>query len=228
MARSGEVVSHWHHSVESFSVSPLEFYEAVKAELEANKAPVRFDRVEWSEGGIHTAKRTYLRVEFNRFMFEICAAPFGTSFFFSWWLTKRTSSLAAALGCLTLLAMPLVFLILIMLLGVTKGLLLFLVLAGAAFFGVHSAVADGSLAVEDSILAVPVVGPLYQRYFRPVTYYSIDSQIMFQDVVHGAVLKVIEGLLSAKGARALSPEQTKPRTRDVLGAYSHANPFLAF
>ena len=70
--------------------------------------------------------------------------------------------------------------------------------------------------MEDAILAIPVWGPLYDRFLKPVTYFSVDSQIMFEEAVHGTVLKVIEGLLAAKGARALTSQQAKPQTRDVL------------
>lgn len=33
-----------------------------------------------------SAKREYLRVRRKEHLFDVCAAPFGTGFFFSWWL----------------------------------------------------------------------------------------------------------------------------------------------
>lgn len=41
------------------------------------------ERVEFSEGGLLSAKRTYLRMTRERLVFDICAAPFGTAYFFS-------------------------------------------------------------------------------------------------------------------------------------------------
>jgi hypothetical protein len=55
VAKSAEVISHWHHSAEAFQTSALEFYNAVRAELEAAKAPVKFEQVEWSEFGFLSA-----------------------------------------------------------------------------------------------------------------------------------------------------------------------------
>ena len=89
LAKSAEIISHWHFHAEDFNASSLEFYDVVKKGLEAIEAPVRFDSIVWNEAGILSAKRAYLRVEFNRLTFDVCAAPFGKSFFFSWWLSKR-------------------------------------------------------------------------------------------------------------------------------------------
>jgi hypothetical protein len=77
-------------------------------------------------------------------------------------------------------------------------------------------IAQGASGIEDAIIALPYIGPLYKRFFMPVTYFSVDSRIMFEEAVHGTVLKVVEGLLSAKGARALSADQTKATSRDPL------------
>src|SRR2546425_2752428 len=45
-------------------------------------------KVEWSEGGIFSAKREYLRIERKELIFDICGAPFGRGFFVSWWLAR--------------------------------------------------------------------------------------------------------------------------------------------
>jgi len=64
-------------------------------------------------------------------------------------------------------------------------------------------VRDGQLGTEaeDIVLAIPFFGTLYERIFKPSTYYKADTTLMFQSVVHAAVLEVVEQLLSAKGAR---------------------------
>src|SRR5437868_1494501 len=88
MSKPVEVVSHWHHSTEDFNTSAVEFYGAVEAQLTEQKAPVKFSKTSWAEGGFFSAKREYLRIEFNELSFELCAAPFGQNYFFSWWLTQ--------------------------------------------------------------------------------------------------------------------------------------------
>lgn len=216
MAKSAEIISHWHHHVEDFNTSSLEFYAAVRAELEEMQAPVKFDTVEWAEGGITSAKRTYLRVEHNRLTFDVCAAPFGKSFFFSWWLSKRAPDLVALYGCLTLIALPIVFALAVSTVGFFKGVILFLLLLGVAWWILSRMIGSGAPLLEDTLMAMSFVGPFYVMFFRPVTYYAVDSRIMFEQSVHETVLKVIEGLLAAKGARVLTAEQRKATSKDAL------------
>jgi len=60
-------------------------------------APGRFpttpvSRIDWREGGMLTARPEYLRIRRGKLAFDICAAPFGTGFFFSWWLAELPPS----------------------------------------------------------------------------------------------------------------------------------------
>ncbi len=71
MAGSVEVISHWHHSIEEFNTSALELYRAVEEALREKEAPgVRLERVDWTEGGLLSAKREYLRISHGRFFFR--------------------------------------------------------------------------------------------------------------------------------------------------------------
>ena len=216
MSTSAEVISHWHHRAEDFSTSALDFYAAVKRELQAIEAPVRFDNVEWSERGLFSAKRSYLRIEHNRLTFDVCAAPFGRSFFFSWWLAKRAPDRAALYGCLTLIALPIVLLIALATAGFLKGLLIFVGVMAAGWWLLQSQIRAGATGIEDAILAMPYAGIAYQLFVRPVTYYAVDTRIMFEQTVHETVLKVVEALLAAKGAKALTAEERKPSKEPTL------------
>ena len=44
--------------------------------------------------------------------------------------------------------------------------------------------------------------------------HKVDTTLMFQSVVHTAVLEVVEQLLSAKGARPLTELERKPIMRE--------------
>ncbi len=82
--KTPEVLSYWHELVENFHTSPQDFYAAVEKSLQERKVPgLDASRVEFAEGGLLSAKREYLRLTRERLVFDICAAPFGTSFFFS-------------------------------------------------------------------------------------------------------------------------------------------------
>src|SRR4051812_24058891 len=65
MARPGEVISHWHHFVEDFSTSTLDFYKGIEETLTAKDAPVRPQRIDWAESGVFSAKREYLRATYG-------------------------------------------------------------------------------------------------------------------------------------------------------------------
>lgn len=89
MTQPLNISSHWHHSVENLNASTVDFYKEVAKVVQAKKAPVKIATVEWRERGIFSTKRQYLRVSYQQYVFDICAAPFGNDFFWSWWLGTK-------------------------------------------------------------------------------------------------------------------------------------------
>ena len=94
-----EILSHWSHLIDGLEgQSSDEFYTKLEAGITARKMPdVRCSRVSHFEGGMFSASRIYLRVTYKEHIFDVCAAPFGTGFFISWWLVNEP-------GCLTALS----------------------------------------------------------------------------------------------------------------------------
>ncbi len=83
------VISHWDQLIENFQASSQDFYRAFEAATEARAVPeIRALRVEHKEGGLASANREYLRLHRGKHAFDICAAPYGTGFFVSWWFTE--------------------------------------------------------------------------------------------------------------------------------------------
>ena len=151
MPRSAEVISHWHHTLENFNTSALDFYRSVEGSLSARQAPnVRIERVDWSESGILSAKREYLRISYGRFSFDLCAAPFGKDYFFSWWLVKRQPDAALLYGCLGLMAIPILLLSLIQMAGFIGGLIAFMFALALGFAVMVNSARSGSGIVEDA------------------------------------------------------------------------------
>lgn len=210
-ASTSGVISHWYHLVENFNTSGLDFYAAVETAVKARQVPdLEISRVEWSEGGVLSAKREYLRVQRGKLAFDICAAPFGTGFFFSWWLAE----LGPSYGLLYLVGLVLlVFIVLglfITWFGFFLGSLLWLLLVPLALWALGSMVRSGQFLNDDIVLAIPIIGPLYERVFRPNTYYKMDTALMFQEMVRLAVNECVDALTSANGIRALSDMERKP------------------
>ena len=220
MARGGTVVSHWHALIDGFNTSSLEFYKAVEEAVRAREVPeVSFGRVEFKEGGFASAKREYLRIERGNVAFDICAAPYGNSFFFSWWLSKLGPAhpflylLGFFFACFfvpPLLAYPFrdscgyILVLPLMLVAVIVGLA---ILARKEVFG-----------PEEFILAIPIIGWFYEKIFNPITYYSLDTALMYQESIRRAVNEVIDGLLTDQGWQALSKEEKQPTIRDLVQA----------
>src|SRR5262249_55616929 len=98
------VLGHWSTMVEGLQASPLEFYSAVEAAVFRRAIPgAAMERIEYKEGGIFSALRTYLRVQRHRDVFDVCGAPFGNGFFFSSWLADVKPTLNPGLAILAVL-----------------------------------------------------------------------------------------------------------------------------
>ena len=87
MKRDDAILSNWHVLIDNYSTSGLEFFERVEAAVKERQVPqVSFSRKDFRESGILSDKRTYLRLRRSNLAFDIGAAPYGTGYFFSWWL----------------------------------------------------------------------------------------------------------------------------------------------
>lgn len=90
--------SHWLHDFPDLKFSAMEFYNEVEATLKAREIPgAKASRINLNQTGIFSAKREYLRVVNGEMTFDICAAPYGTGFFISWWYGERVGTLRSFL-----------------------------------------------------------------------------------------------------------------------------------
>jgi len=217
----GNIFSHWHKPYDGFQTSALEFYAAVQSALEQRQIPeISSSRVAWREGGLGTAKREYLRVSRNEMAFDICAAPLGTGYFFSWWL----GSPGARLIHWVILAIATFIFFSIVVTpafdeqtggGVVR-VLLFLILL-APFYRIVALLSRSHRSgIDDAAGKIPLIGLLYRYLFTRPTYYRMDTTLMFQSAVHSVVCEVVDGLTTAKGLRALEADEKKPIMRDLL------------
>lgn len=75
-------------------------------------------------------------------------------------------------------------------------------------------VPSGLLALLGSI---PVLGAFFRWFIRPMTYYRIDTALMFQEAVHAAVIEVLDQITAGNGLRALSEWERKPILKQMMG-----------
>jgi len=78
--------------------------------------------------------------------------------------------------------------------------------------------------VESGLMAwlggLPIIGFFVRNFLQPVTYYKVDTGLMFQTVTHSAVTEALDKMLSGIGSKALSDVERKPVMRDFFAQMS--------
>lgn len=207
---SDSVISHWCKLLENFQASPSEFYSLVEEAVRRREIQPEISRIEWNESGVFSAKRQYLRVGRGRHVFDICGAPFGTGFFVSSWLVRPLAAHWMVAVFLLFLGAGITFSVFTQMFGFLAAPFVFVLGYPLLFWVFVQVMNQNREGWDDSIVAIPIVGALYERIFRPQTYYKIDTILMFQQSVHNAVLEVVDQMTSAKGIRALTELERKP------------------
>jgi hypothetical protein len=72
------------------------------------------------------------------------------------------------------------------------------------------AIRKGRFGSEESVIAIPIIGKIYERIFQPTTYYKVDTESMFWAAVHEAVMEAVDGLTNTQGIRPLTERERVP------------------
>ena len=216
------IISHWYNLIGGFNYSTQEYYRQIEEAVgQLQIEGLKISRVEWKEGGMFSAKREYLRIQRDRLVFDICGAPFGTGYFVSWWLGElRGANIFTVIALLVaffvggLLVVYLLGQMFNSLFGSFIGNALTLLSIPFVFLILLHNIRENPMGIEDTIMDIPFIGPIYQKLFRPVTYYKVDTAMMFQSSVHSSVLQVVDAITQAKGLKALSLDERKPIMRE--------------
>jgi len=209
---SDEVLNHWIASADDFTLSPNEFYEAVEKKLAELKTPgLEISREEYEEGGILSDKRVYLRMIRERMAFDVCAAQFGTRYFFS----SRTVYSPATVKLWHIIVVLFFFyaifyglsqyfahLMLPVIIDVGLMVTMVLMFRNVALMGLHD--------VDAMLLKIPAIGPIYERFFRKDTYFRQVTRLMYLDTVPNLVQKLAEDFTGAKGVKLVRQYQVAP------------------
>lgn len=67
-----------------------------------------------------------------------------------------------------------------------------------------------------TLAGLPIIGFLVRNFLKPLTYYKIDTALMFQSITHSAVMETLNTMLDAKGMRSLSDTERAPIMRDFF------------
>lgn len=104
-----EAVGHWNHMFADMEQDSEEFYVLVEEILEDREIPdINTKRRIFKQGGVLSHQRLYLEVSRKDYIFHICAAPWGTGFFVSWWIREKLSDLDEILIKIPFIGPPIV------------------------------------------------------------------------------------------------------------------------
>jgi len=215
MARSLEILSRWHKSVDNLSTSTLGFYDSIEKAVRAKELPISATRTTRLEHGILSGTRQYLELSYDRYVYVLSALPFGKDFYFGWHLGRKMPNLAA-LGCGIVMGVPVLLLISVTIAGVVKGAFLFVFLLAGGLFAIGTGAAGNVSEIQEALCALPLIGPVYRRLFNPDTFYTEESRVMFEESVHRVVLDVVAGILTINKMTPLTEPQKEVQRRPQL------------
>lgn len=207
------VVGHWSLFMEDYQTSAMDFYSAIEEAVARREVPeTETSRVTWNESGIGSAKREYLRIARGGVAFDVCAAPYGNGYYFSWWtaiivpIGHTVLALLGFFGTFMVTSLAAFWL-------ARQGcgsIFLAVISYPMVFFLLGTVVREFGPNAEIAVLNLPIIGAVYERLFAPETYHHLDTASMFQTTVSNAVSEVIGELRNDQGLRALTPEELKP------------------
>jgi hypothetical protein len=209
--------------IENFNYSPKEFYVVLAKALEARRIPgLSAGLVKLFESVSGSPKRLYMTVDRERFVYYICAAPFGSGFFFSWRLVdeRRPGEWYHSLGLFLLVGLASMVLSTILFFPIVQllsaigfdalSIAMVTPFVPATFFILQvvllwslmrCAAIPGYEKLAIVIERTPIVGRVFERFFRPDTYYRHDSQEMFKKAFENALNETIEAVTMPQGTR---------------------------
>jgi len=209
--KQAEVLSHWYALIPGFTTSTKDFYEAVEKELKDREVPgLEMSRVEFSEGGLLSGKREYLRMTRERLVFDVCAAPFGKAYFVS----CRFAEIPSVIKLWQLAILLIAFLVMVYVAwryeGIWLGSIILIAVFALIFYTLRNAVSMGLRDLDSYLVKDPMFGPIYERFFRKETYYRQDTRLMYLDTVNAVVKEAVEATAGAKGIKLIRFNEYSP------------------
>ncbi|WP_214073575.1 hypothetical protein [Mucilaginibacter sp. dw_454] len=90
---STTTLNHTYRHFADLQLSTKEFYKKLEERIKSYEYPadVQVYRANLSTSGIFSVKREYLVICYRSYVYYVCAAPFGRSFFITWWFQYERS-----------------------------------------------------------------------------------------------------------------------------------------
>jgi hypothetical protein len=217
-----EVIDHFYIPFDHFNMSSKEFYAAVQRELEVRKVPgLQASEISFHEAGFISVKRLYLRLTRGNLVFDVCAAPFGRSYFFSCRFCSVPITMHPAEVFLSLLMLLVGFAALTSRFGLINGLLILGLLVVLVVGSMRSLIdwLNAQFGVE--LPEVPIFGALVARFSKE-TYYEYDTKLMYLTVVPGVVRDLVSRFTAEQGIQRMEEFRRIRGSHDLYQPQYHA------
>lgn len=203
--------------IDGFQTSTDAFYKSIEDELIARQVPgLDLMRLDYREGGLLSAKRDYLRMRRERLTFDLCSAPFGTSWFFSYrfceipapfpfWQFLVVIGLIAALaaGYLALFGQ------------LWGGVIIGMTVLGFALL-LRNTLTLGLENFDAWLLTVPVFGRVYEILFRKETFFRQDTRFMYAEMLERIIQDKIKTVTASEGIEKVEFIEARPDVHPLL------------
>ena len=201
---------------DGFTCSSQEFYATVEQQMAARKIPgMEISRVKFAEGGLLSEQRVYLRLMRERLGIDTCAAPFGNLYFFSIRKVYVPALVRLWHIVVTLLFFGAVNALLLKPLGASYAAIATVALVFAIVGVLHNAAAEGGSDLDTLLLKIPVVGTIYEDWFRVETYYREDTRNLYLQLFPQFIQAIAEETCAAKGVKLIPYLQPPPPVSDL-------------
>jgi len=210
-SKNDEVLDHWISFADGLSLPPQDFYAAIEKAMADRKIPsMEVSRVEHAEGGLLSGKRLYLRMIRERLAFDTCASPFGNTYFFSCRTVHSPPVLRLWHLAVAFVFFSIVYSLLVRALGITFANIAMIALLIAIAETFRNAIGMGLADLDNALMKIPIVGPIYENWFRKETYYRQDTRLAFLNVVPAIIKTVAEDMSGAKGIKLVEQYERAP------------------
>jgi hypothetical protein len=211
-SQKADIFNHWGTALNSVQFSAQEFYRRVEEAVREREWPgVELVRLTHSEAGLLSHKREYLRVVRQRQVFDICAGSFGRDYFFTVREAEMKPQVTLVTFIIFVVTLLLIFSLGVRLFGFFPGIFVFCIATVSGAFLMWNALRMGLTRLDGLLMRTPVIGPIYETWFRrSTTYFQHDTRVVFLKLMDDLLKEAVDEETSAKGIKLLESFEHQP------------------
>lgn len=213
------VLEHKYRPFEGLECSTDEFYQAIENDLVQREVPgLQITRENFAEGGMLSSRREYLRMRRERLVFDVCSAPFGKTWFFTYRFSEICPTLMVWELLIALATVAAIVFGYVHLFGALwGGIIIGMTLLGIGIL-LRNSLALGLYGLDDMLLRLPVFGVVYEVFLRKETYYREDSRLMYMTLVREIIESRVKEFAGAQGFEQVEFMDARPNINQRLAA----------